>query len=615
MKKSILIKLSLVIILAFSISLGTTLFMIRNRAIEEAKQYARTISELVMDTLTSYMVMGAMDRRDEFLSRIREIEGVKDIRVIRSEEVIKQFGKGSKFEVARDEIEKAVLETGKPLEKLNESLKEVTYRLVIPYKAQPIRGVNCLQCHNAEPGAVLGAISLTMDLSYIRADILKIAILIFLIFLFTFGAIFFFINSLFTKIISFIKEVSREADLVSKGDLNYDVKTDLKYEAEVLNQVLKRSFSKLNEILNSIEDKVMSMVGYGILKTGSALLDTQIMVDELLNIYRFKKVIEKERTRRDVYERIVQVLENRMSLNRFSLYDVQRRKNRIESIYVSGAESWCKDIIFEKATECRVVRTGSDVDSREFPCICPNFKDQKACKEGKLHHYCIPVYMGGSVQSVVQIVYEPEMEPFIKLTIPYVKRYLEEASPILEARAYMDALREQTLRDQLTGLYNRRFLEEFLDKIVAQIKRRGTALGILMIDVDYFKEVNDTYGHDMGDKVLKEVSRIIQRSIRESDIAIRFGGEEFLVLLVDIKEGKSEEIAEKIRKAVEEHRIEGFGIVLEKTVSIGVSEFPMDSDKIWQCIKFADVALYKAKEFGRNRVVRFKPEFWTMENY
>lgn len=87
------------------------------------------------------------------------------------------------------------------------------------------------------------------------------------------------------------------------------------------------------------------------------------------------------------------------------------------------------------------------------------------------------------------------------------------------------------------------------------------------------------------------------------------------MLLMDVQSGKSVEIAEKIRKAVESHTIESFGVVLRKTVSVGVSEFPVDSDKIWQCIKYADVALYKAKEMGRNRVVRFKPEFWTENNY
>ncbi|MCY0866811.1 MAG: diguanylate cyclase [Aquificaceae bacterium] len=335
----------------------------------------------------------------------------------------------------------------------------------------------------------------------------------------------------------------------------------------------------------------------------------------MLNIYKFKRVIEKDKSKKEVYERLREVLEDYMSLENFSIYEVDQNKNKISPVYVKGAKYWCNEVIFENAEECRAERTGMDVDSREFPCVCPNFIDNDVCKQGKMHYYCIPVYVGGMVGNVVQIVYEPEMEPFINLIIPYIKGYLNEASPVLEARTYMDMLREQSLRDQLTGLYNRRFLDETIDKIAAQIKRRGTTLGILMVDIDYFKEVNDTYGHDMGDKVLKEIAKVLVKSVREADLVIRFGGEEFLVLLMDVQSGKSVEIAEKIRKAVESHTIESFGVVLRKTVSIGVSEFPEDSEKIWQCIKYADVALYKAKEMGRNRVVRFKPEFWTENNY
>lgn len=605
MKKSILIKFSIVAIFALFVSFSVSFLVIRTKTVDESKQRAWIIAELVRDTLTSYMLMGVMDKRYEFLDRIMEIEGVKEIRVIRGEEVIKQFGKGLKIEVPRDDIEKAVLKNGEPIEQLKESFERVIYRIVIPYKAIPIKGINCLACHEAQEGAVLGAISLTLDLTHARSVGIMASAVVFTSFLLAFGLTFFFINHILTKLTDFIIEISKKVELASKGNFTYDVRTDLEHEAKLLNETLTSFFLNLGKTLNSIEDKVVAIIGYSTLKTGNPLSDTRKIVDELLNIYRFKKVIEKDKTKEDVYKRIIQVLEDHMSLESFSIYEVSQRENRLIPIYVNGSESWCNKVIFENPEGCRAKRSGLDVDSSEFSCICPNFI---ACKEGKLYYYCIPTYVGGSVGNIVQIVYEEEMEPFIKLLIPYIKRYLEEASPVLEARIYMSMLEEQSLRDQLTGLYNRRYLSETIDKIVAQIKRRGTRLGILMIDADHFKNINDTYGHDVGDKVLKEVSKVIQKSIRESDIAIRFGGEEFMVLLMDVEEGASEKVAEKIRRAVEAHKIEIFGIVIRETVSIGVSEFPVDSDNIWQCIKFADIALYRAKELGRNTVVRFKPE-------
>jgi len=615
MKRNMVIKVLLVISSAFLVILFTALYAFRSQGLEEAKQRAYMISELVRDTLTSYMIMGVMDRRDEFLGRIKEIKGVEEIRVVRGRAVVEQFGAGSKFEMPRDEIEKAVLESGKPMEVLDESLRSVKYRIVIPYKAEPIKGINCLECHKAKPGETLGAISLTMDLSHIKEKSLHIFLLTTTVFLLAFLGIFFFFNSFITKVSNFIKEIELTMRSASEGNFKTEIKTDLGYETRSLKESIEQSFYNLQNTLTSIEEKVRTMIGYGVIKTGNVLSDTSKIVDELLNIYKFKRVIEKDKSKKEVYERLREVLEDYMSLENFSIYEVDQNKNKISPVYVKGAKYWCNEVIFENAEECRAERTGMDVDSREFPCVCPNFIDNDVCKQGKMHYYCIPVYVGGMVGNVVQIVYEPEMEPFINLIIPYIKGYLNEASPVLEARTYMDMLREQSLRDQLTGLYNRRFLDETIDKIAAQIKRRGTTLGILMVDIDYFKEVNDTYGHDMGDKVLKEIAKVLVKSVREADLVIRFGGEEFLVLLMDVQSGKSVEIAEKIRKAVESHTIESFGVVLRKTVSVGVSEFPVDSDKIWQCIKYADVALYKAKEMGRNRVVRFKPEFWIENNY
>jgi len=131
-----------------------------------------------------------------------------------------------------------------------------------------------------------------------------------------------------------------------------------------------------------------------------------------------------------------------------------------------------------------------------------------------------------------------------------------------------------------------------------------------MCDVDFFKKVNDEYGHDVGDEVLVGVAKILKENVPKSDVVARFGGEEFLILLVDIRKGEAERVAEKLRQKVEGTYFETKAGSLKKTISIGVSEFPVDSKGIWQVIKFADVALYKAKQLGRNRVVRFRPEMW-----
>jgi diguanylate cyclase (GGDEF)-like protein len=167
-------------------------------------------------------------------------------------------------------------------------------------------------------------------------------------------------------------------------------------------------------------------------------------------------------------------------------------------------------------------------------------------------------------------------------------------------------LAEASLRDPVTGLHSRRYLLEFADKFVAGALRRRTNIAVVMCDLDHFKEVNDTYGHDAGDGVLKQAAALISRAVRASDVVIRFGGEEFLVLLPDVSNGAALCVADKVREKIHAARLElPDGGVVALTISAGVSEFPADGDDLSRCIKYADVALYQAKALGRNRTVRF----------
>jgi diguanylate cyclase (GGDEF)-like protein len=134
-----------------------------------------------------------------------------------------------------------------------------------------------------------------------------------------------------------------------------------------------------------------------------------------------------------------------------------------------------------------------------------------------------------------------------------------------------------------------------------------------MLDLDYFKMVNDTYGHEAGDTVLKELAKVLMHSVRSSDVVVRYGGEEFLIILQDTAGEGAEVVSEKIRAAVEALKVQLTGAMLQKTISIGIAVFPTDCDTFWQTVKYADVALYRAKETGRNRVVRFTQDMWTDE--
>ncbi len=158
-------------------------------------------------------------------------------------------------------------------------------------------------------------------------------------------------------------------------------------------------------------------------------------------------------------------------------------------------------------------------------------------------------------------------------------------------------------KDELTSVYNRNFLEEKKEEIESEVRISKEPLGVILFDIDNFKQINDKYGHDVGDLVLKEVAKAIKNILRKSDFIIRYGGEEFLILLHNTSFENTIKIAQKIRKTIENLEIPTSFGKLKVTVSVGVSEFLPEDKSLFEAIKKADINLYKAKNSGKNRVV------------
>jgi diguanylate cyclase (GGDEF)-like protein len=166
-----------------------------------------------------------------------------------------------------------------------------------------------------------------------------------------------------------------------------------------------------------------------------------------------------------------------------------------------------------------------------------------------------------------------------------------------------DTLRQQSIRDPLTGLYNRRFLEEYLVHERVRASRKNRPLSVIMLDIDHFKRFNDTFGHDAGDAILRRMGLLLQGHVRGSDIACRIGGEEFALLLPEVSlpiaYQRAENILETVRRLQIKHRGQVLGAI---TVSLGVASFPKHGETPEALIRAADRALYQAKEGGRNKL-------------
>ena len=167
-------------------------------------------------------------------------------------------------------------------------------------------------------------------------------------------------------------------------------------------------------------------------------------------------------------------------------------------------------------------------------------------------------------------------------------------------------LKEMASRDGLTGLYNHRYFQETISKDFQRAVRYQESLSCVMLDIDHFKKFNDNYGHQAGDMVLKTLGSLVNELIRDSDLSARYGGEEFVLLMYHTASQEALMIAERLRKAVDQHKFQTDNLVLTVTISIGVASFPhpeiADAKTLIEC---ADKALYRAKEEGRNRVVVF----------
>ena len=340
-----------------------------------------------------------------------------------------------------------------------------------------------------------------------------------------------------------------------------------------------------------------------------------VLIDNIFSINTFKAVIEEEESTSEVNQRLATLICDRYYLNKMFIYETTSTKNNMRVAFSYDPKDVCSTQILDDSNFCRAKRTGHSVSSIQFPAICRVFPHAD-----HLEHHCIPMLANGRVVGVVQFLCDKtadaEQRANFEERVRRASRYIREATPVIEAKRFASALQETTLKDPMTDLYNRRFLETYTDTLVASTLRRRGKVGILMCDMDFFKEVNDNHGHEAGDIVIVKTAEVLKSCVRASDMVIRYGGEEFLILLIDIKSREDiEELAERIRASMESTTITIPDGVLKKTISIGYSEFPDDTEGFWECIKYADVALYRAKSEGRNRVVSFTKEMWDRADY
>lgn len=348
---------------------------------------------------------------------------------------------------------------------------------------------------------------------------------------------------------------------------------------------------------------VFTLIALSYYKIQKVLLEEKLFSNRLSITKKFSDLVRQASSEDEVYG---------------LLFDMLKRKSGITQVVVMKKEYGNAQLTVYKAMDaekleaiknrwtiedsCWAVKTG-----KEF--ICNGSGSDFGCKDfySEAESYiCIPIILGGMVSGVIQI--QSDRKNYFDDTVAAeLKVYIDNITPVISNLRLLESLNSMASTDTLTKVYNRRYLEKYLEEQIRVSKENNLHLSIIMLDIDFFKRFNDTYGHDAGDYVLMHFADTLKYNIREGDIVSRYGGEEFVVVLPRTDLDGAYRVSEKLRKKVEELSLAAINNDNPPniTCSLGISSYPLHGNNMDKLIQSADKALYKAKQSGRNRTCVF----------
>ena len=349
---------------------------------------------------------------------------------------------------------------------------------------------------------------------------------------------------------------------------------------------------------------------FGVLSHSFAHMTTALRQEreELAALNRFSEAVTQCTSEQEIYEHVLYSIRERFRPRQVIIFALNPEENFLEAVATLAPlpEEIREWPIIPEPHNCKAVRMGrrfrvNDVSAEP---LCPS--RFVAPTEGS--YYCGPLIAGGVIIGAVRVegpkgLWTPERESLLE-------SYLSGAATALSNLRLLEATKQQANVDELTGLYNRRFLEEYARKLLAMARRKNQPLGVIMMDLDHFKEFNDIYGHETGDRILRHFAKTASRAIREANLAARYGGEEFLVLLPETGSESSMLVAERIRHAVERMVVPSGTekLLPQVTVSLGIAIYPDHGHGFEEVVQAADKALYESKRAGRNRSTLYIPQ-------
>ncbi len=527
---------------------------------------------------------------------------INDLWISRSDEFSDEIGR--KRSSYRDQIERNVYISKRPSE---ESMKRIEgtndheARVSFPIFAEQ----KCIVCHiGTKQGAVIGAVNATILLKDNIYDIIFSSEDEFLAFIVGASLITMIVLMFSVKSFSTISASIQDAIISAiNGDFTRRVRSRM-IGTDELAKILNKLLESLDKNLAAIDTKIATIFIYNkLLYTKNPLMRLSEVMNEVVALYSFKNKIDSMKKTNDIYKEIQVVIQKYIKYK--SLIFAELVNDEIVSGYKIENDANMKVM----AGEINSIEKRLENDNRNIL-----YSDEKgsvfiSTSTGGLHAIDLKFVISDKLMIYYSIMLSSKKELAEKeKSITRIYNYMREARHIINNKMLMKEIEESSYTDPLTKAYNRFFLDKHGDKLKEKLEKH-ISFGVLMLDIDHFKNINDTYGHAVGDAGIVLLVETIRKVIRPIDKLVRYGGEEFVVILDNADMEEAKRVAEKIRTAFAMAKKCSRGeLTFNKSVSIGVSVMPEFSKDIWECINQADTALYEAKEGGRNRVVPYSRE-------
>ncbi len=372
---------------------------------------------------------------------------------------------------------------------------------------------------------------------------------------------------------------------------------ELRQQKTDLKKLLATTTEHADRVKNDLQ-KVLKRQDKAYHELEQANLELRTINSEVMLLGKMSSQLQACFTEKDAQATIAEFMRQLFPQQSGAIYRICGEINLVE-LLVKWGDNPPIELVFNPH-DCWSLRSGRShlFDRQHNDLPCQHYHSN--CTEQSL---CIPLMAQGETFGLLYLTANSSSN---KLTAAKQKLALAVAEHTGLALANLklrETLRLQSIRDALTGLYNRRYLEEYLVTEIHRCKRSGKSLAVVMIDIDHFKKFNDTFGHKTGDMVLQELGKFLQNNVRSSDVVCRYGGEELTLILSEVSLEETQKIAEKIRLGVKQLNLKSHHqSVGSITISLGVAIFPQDGWTSARLLEAADQALYRAKREGRDRV-------------